>query len=301
MPAFKNFTLRFILALSSILLFSLPLVSQAQEHSPLSGTKKHPLPRIIALSPHIVEMLYDIGAGEQIIATTDFADYPQQANNIPSIGNYIRLQLERVIELQPDLIIAWKSGSPSDDLARLIQLGFKVVYSEPKTFTDIAKELRYFGQLTGHKQQSDRLADNFLHQLRDIKNRYQDKAQINTFYELWSRPLTTIAKGSWPQQHLTICRAKNPFEQVNSPYPQINIEQVLKMPVQLIIQPLSINQKDKEAFNWREWPMIKAVADNHIINPDADALHRMTRRSLQALNQLCSDIDRVRQFYLSGA
>ena len=91
-------------------------------------------PSIIALAPHIVEMLYDVGAGEQIIGTTSFADYPEQAKKIPRIGNYVRLQLERVIELQPDLIIAWKSGNPSDDLALLEQLGFNIMYSQPHSF-----------------------------------------------------------------------------------------------------------------------------------------------------------------------
>ena len=76
------------------------------------------------------------------------------------------------------------------------------------------------------------------------------------FYELWSRPLTTIAKGSWPQQHLNICQANNPFEQVATPYPQINIEQVLQTPVDLIIQPMSINHMAKEGFNWQDWPII---------------------------------------------
>ncbi|WP_281560186.1 cobalamin-binding protein [Thalassomonas sp. RHCl1] len=296
MILFKAVTVKvsLMITLATVLLTSLSLAAKPQE------TESKPLPKIIALSPHIVEMLYDVGAGKQIIATTDFADYPEQAKNIPSIGNYIRLQLEKVIALQPDLIIAWKSGNPSDDLARLSQLGFKVVYSEPKTFRDIAKELRQFADLSGHSEQGRQVADAFLKQLDDIKDRYRDKQTITAFYELWSRPLTTIARGSWPQQHLNICRAENPFEQVSSPYPQVNIEQVLKTPIQLIIQPLSVNQKDKEGFNWRDWPTIQAVSENNIITPDADALHRMTRRSLLALDKLCLDIDKVRQSYLSG-
>ena len=103
---------------------------QANEPTSLTGDK-HIKPRIIALAPHIVEILYDIGAGDQIIGTTDFADYPEQAKLIPRIGNHAKLQIERVIALQPDLIIAWRSGNPSDDLNRLSQLGFTIVYSEP--------------------------------------------------------------------------------------------------------------------------------------------------------------------------
>ena len=272
------------------LLFTLYLISSSA-YAQLTNEKK---PTIIALSPHIVEMLYDVGAGEQIIGTTAFADYPEQAKKIPRIGNYVRLQLERVIELQPDLVIAWKSGNPSDDLARLEQLGFTVVYSQPHTFEDIAQEIRHFARLTGHSAQGEKVAHKFEQELKKITQRYQDKDEITGFYELWSRPLTTVAKGSWPQQFLNICKVKNPFKQVITPYPQISIEQVLPASVQLIIQPLSENQKEREGFNWQDWSIIPAVANNHIIQPDADAMHRMSIRSLTALKDLCAKIDNKR-------
>ena len=251
-------------------------------------------PSIIALAPHIVEMLYDIGAGEQIIGTTTYADYPESAKKIPRIGNHARIQIERVIELQPDLIIAWKSGSPSDDLGRLAQLGFKVIYSQPNTFEDIAIELRQFAVLTGHQVEGEKIAKAFEKKLADIKKTYQNKTKIIGFYELWSRPLTTIAKGSWPQQFLTACQVTNPFEQASTPYPQISIEQVLPASVQVIIQPLSSATKARETFPWQDWPMIPAVANNHIIQPNTDAMHRMTIRSLGALKDLCQAIDNTR-------
>ena len=253
-------------------------------------------PTIIALSPHIVEMLYDIGAGEQIIGTTTFANYPEQAKKIPIVGNYLRLQIEKIISLQPDYIIAWRNGSPSDDLARLEQLGFNIIDSQPNTFDDIAKEMRQFGQLTGHKAQAEIKALQLLSELEKITNQYQNKTPITVFYELWSRPLTTVAKGSWPQQFLDICKAENPFEQAEAPYPQINIEKVLLTPVQLIIQPLSINQPDKDAFNWQDWSVIPAVANKRIIQPNADTMHRMTMRSLIELKKLCASIDETRQW-----
>lgn len=254
-------------------------------------------PSIIALAPHIVEMLYDIGAGEQIIGTTAFADHPEQAKSIPVVGNYLRLQIEKVIAMQPDFIIAWKSGNPSDDLARLQQLGFNIIYSEPHSFEDIAKEMLHFGQLTGHEIQAKQQVNKLLNDLEVIKNQYNDKPAITVFYELWSRPLTTVAKGSWPQQFLNVCGAKNPFEPLDIAYPQVNIEKVLEASIQLIIQPLSKNQTDKLGFNWQDWPIIPAVKNNQIIQPDADAMHRMTMRSLKALELLCADIDNSREFF----
>jgi len=285
----KLITLLFTLLLVTSLAFA-----ESNEEQSKKLSKETDKPTIIALAPHIVEMLYDVGAGEQIIGTTAFADYPEQAKEIPRIGNYVRLQLERVIELQPDLIIAWKSGNPSDDLARLEQLGFNVIYSQPHTFEDIANEVRHFAKLTGHSKQGEQVAQKFEQELANITKTYQNKKEITGFYELWSRPLTTVAKGSWPQQFLNICKVKNPFKPVLTPYPQISIEQVLPASVQLIIQPLSINQKDREGFNWQDWQIIPAVANKQIIQPDADAMHRMTLRSLTALKDLCATIDKTR-------
>jgi len=254
-------------------------------------------PRIIALSPHIVEMLYSIDAGDQIIATTEFSDYPLAAKKIPRIGNYLRLQIERIVELKPDYIIAWQGGSPNDDLARLKKLGFNIIYSGPKNFTDIARDLQIFGKISGHQQTADKLALAFLKRLENIKTKYQHKPLISAFYELWSTPLTTIAKGSWPQQHLDICRATNVFYDTASAYPIVGIEQVINKNIQVIIVPLSSNQTDKQGYNWQKWPVINAVKNKQFIYPNSDKMHRMTLRALDELENLCEKIDEVRQFY----
>jgi len=278
-----------------VILFSIAIPDVAITHAIANDDNNiKTKPSIVALSPHIVEMLYDIGAGEQIIGTTTFADYPEQAKKIPTIGNYMRLQIERVVELQPDLIIAWKSGNPSDDLTRLKQLGFTIVYSQPKSFEDIAKELRYFANITGHNIKGEQVALAFEKELVKVTSQFKNKAPILGFYELWSRPLTTVARGSWPQQHLAICQVTNPFENAITSYPQINIEQLIPLSVDLIIQPLSINQKEREGFNWQPWSIIPAVANQNIIQPNADALHRMTLRSLPALKELCLSVDKIR-------
>lgn len=254
-------------------------------------------PTILALSPHVVELLFALGAGKQIIGTTDFADYPEAAKQIPVVGNYARLQIEKVIELKPDLIIAWKSGNPDDDLQRLVQLGFKLVYSDPQSLDDVAKELQYFGHISGHGARGKQLAGAYRSRLGHIRQRYRDKPMLKVFYELWARPLSTVAKGSWPQLLLDVCRAENPFVNALNSYPQIGIEQVLAHDVKLIIQPLSVNQKDKEGFNWQHWPALTAVKQGQLINVDADRLHRMTPRLLDELAVLCRGIDQSRQHY----
>ncbi len=271
-----------------------------------SSLKAEQKPRIIALSPHIVEMLFDIGAGEQIIATVEHANYPKQAMKIPRIGNYLGLQTERIIELQPDIIIAWQGSGATADLARLKQLGFTIIYSDPKRFSDIASDINKLGKITGHEQKANTLAKHFLAQLAHITKTYANKSKITAFYQLWSNPLTTIAQGSWPQQYLDICQVENPFYHAINSYPTVSIEQIVTQPIELIIIPTNkvidkITTQQKLNHYWQKWPKIKAVKNKQFIYPNADTMHRMTLRALTGLTKFCQQIDRVRNFYLHAA
>jgi len=254
-----------------------------------------PAQRIIALAPHIVEMLYEVGAGDKIIGTTEHADFPEAANNIPRVGNYAKLNIEQVLASDPDLIIAWKTGNPSDDLARLASFGLNIVYSQPKALTDVAKEIKYFAELAGEKQAGERVAQQYLADLKKIKAQYQDKTKVKVFYELWPRPLTTTARKSWSQQQLDVCQISNPFIDSASDYPQINVEQVVLEAPEIIIQPSTHGVNAPDSVNWQQWPAIPAVKINGFIHPNADKLHRMTSRSLEELALLCQQIDELRK------
>ncbi|WP_350636312.1 helical backbone metal receptor, partial [Pseudoalteromonas sp. GW168-MNA-CIBAN-0100] len=106
--------------------------------------------RIVALAPHIVENLYAIGAGDNIVGTVDYADYPAAAKSITRIGGYYGISIEKLLVLKPDIVIAWKSGNQSDDLAQIERLGIKLYLTDPTTVTGIADELLMLGKLTGN-------------------------------------------------------------------------------------------------------------------------------------------------------
>jgi vitamin B12 transport system substrate-binding protein len=138
-----------------------------QEITALSKEKRQKL-RIIALAPHIVESMFEVGAGQQIIATTAHADYPEAAKDILQIGNYARLQIEKIVQLQPDVVIAWKTGNPGDDLSRLKKYKVKVIYSNPTTLSQVADELLMLGQLTGRETAAEQAATAYTTQLNSL-------------------------------------------------------------------------------------------------------------------------------------
>ncbi|MEP1446521.1 MAG: cobalamin-binding protein [Paraglaciecola sp.] len=253
--------------------------------------------RIIALAPHIVESLYAIGAGQQIIGTTAYADYPSAAKDILQVGNYARLQIEKIIQLQPDVIIAWKTGNPTDDLARLESHQLKIIYSNPQTLEDVGKELIMLGKLTGREKVANKLSDRYLNELSNIRQRYAKLEQIKVFYELWSRPLRTVANNAWPQQQIELCGASNPFAKAQDDYPSVGLEQVLVTLPQVIIQPKQTNADNPDGLNWSQWQHIPAAKNNFILHPNADKVHRMTTRMLDEVVILCEQIDKARQFY----
>ena len=280
----------FALLLNPILLVVLPLSANDQ-------IKVTSAQRIVALAPHIVENLYQIGAGERIIATTEHADYPQAAKKIPRVGNYAQLNIEQILAADPDLVIAWQTGTASEDLARLEKYGIAIEYSNPKEVEDVAKELLFFGRLTGLEQEAELQAKQVIEKLETIKQAYSDKAPISVFYELWPRPLTTIAREAWLQKHLDICGATNPFVDAKTDYPQINIEQVVLKGPQVIIQPRSHSSNTPDQINSQQWPQIPAVKHKAFIHPDADKLYRTTSRSFEELAKLCQSIDSLRTKY----
>ncbi len=261
----------------------------------IANTLDKPAQRIIALAPHIVENLYQIGAGDRIIGTTDHADFPEQAKSIPRIGNYAALSIEKVLATNPDLIIAWKTGNPSEDLARLASFGIPIVYSNPLALEDVAQELRDLGQWTGLTKIANEKADAYLADLAKVRADYQGAEPISVFYELWPRPLTTIAKNAWLQQQIKVCGATNPFVDSKTDYPQINIEQVIIKSPEIIIQPTSHGHQSPDKIDWQQWSEIPAVKHNAFIHPNADMLYRMTSRSIKELASLCRLIDKHRQ------
>lgn len=255
---------------------------------------EHSAQRIIALAPHVVEMLAQLGVMDRIVGTTDHADFPEAANNIPRVGNYAKISIEDVLAADPDLIIAWKTGNPPDDLARLKKLGLTIVYSDPHALKDVAKELVYFSTLVNKEALGKKLANDYLTRLDTLTQQYADKEPVSIFYELWAQPLTTTARKSWSQQQLDVCKVDNPFVDSDTDYPQVNIEKVVLSAPRVIIQPSAHNDNAPKRINWQQWPKLPAVQHNAFVRPNADKLHRMTPRSLDELDWLCQQIDNYR-------
>jgi len=252
--------------------------------------------RIIALSPHSVEMLFAMGAGDKIIATTEYADYPAEAKKIERIGGFQGILIERVLELNPDLIIIWQSGNQLEQSEQLKKLGFNLYYSKPTTLNTIATELIELGELVGHQAQAQQLADQFNQHLAKVTKQFADKDPVKVFYQLWPEPLQTAAGNSWIQHMLKICQGDNIFNDAVNDYPKVSLENVVIRAPEALIMPLADYQNKPDDINWQKWPELPAVKNKQLYYLDADLLHRASPRVLRGLDALCESIDKARAF-----
>ena len=247
-------------------------------------TLQKPAQRIISLSPHLTENLFTLGADSQLLATIQGSDFPLAAKKVPIIGSYAGLKLERIVELKPDLIIAWKDGTSAREIAQLRRLGFLVWISRPKSLNDVATEFRILGRLTGHEKTANALASEYEIQLKQLKNNglIDKKLPLKTFFQVSGQPLFTINQTTFIHQMLQTCRFENVFASVVQVSPQVSVENVLMTQAQVIF---SFNKQ--ELMPWLAWKNLPAVKNKRLYFVDANEFSRPSLTLLKGVKTLC--------------
>ncbi|MFM4938973.1 cobalamin-binding protein [Aeromonas enteropelogenes] len=242
--------------------------------------------RVVSVVPHLTELLYDIGAGDKLVAVDDASDYPPEVTDKPKVANYRSINVEALLAQKPDLILAWRSAQ-SRMLAPLEKLGIPVFYSEPTDFDSLAGEMRALGKMLGIEQRANEAADRYLARLAALRQRYGQPTGVKVFYQLWYPPLTSASGRAWPAQAIELCGGINVMTHAKTPYPQVSQEQVIKANPELILA----GSDDPGALaHWQQWTMIDAVKQGRLVLINSDELHRFTPRALNAVEQVCSAI-----------
>jgi len=254
---------------------------------------QQPVQRIISLSPHITELLFAAGATGQIVGTVDFSDYPPQATAIARIGSYNRFDAERILALQPQLIIAWQSGNPASEIEKLKQTGIPVFFTEPHSLQDIAKSLRQFGELLGTQAVAGKAAQRYESELKNVQKQNAAQENVRVFYQVWHQPLMTVNGQHLISQIIRLCGGENVFADLAALAPQVDVEAVLHKNPQVIIVGMDEQKKDL-LYDWSQWPQLAAVANRHIYYVDSDTIARHTPRILQGAQTICRHLDAVR-------
>jgi iron complex transport system substrate-binding protein len=251
-----------------------------------------PAQRIISLAPHTTELLFAAGAGKSIVAVTAWSDYPPQAKNIPSVGSATELDVERIIKLQPDLVVAWKNGNKPRQIAHLRKFGIQVFESEPKTLDEIANSIKKLSMLAGTEKIGEQQALAFQQKIQVLKNKYQHAAEVRYFYQIWQKPLMTLNGEHLISQALKICGGKNIFSELVPTAPTVNSESVIQKNPEVIF--MSSEEKNANSL-WQSFPNMMAVSRNNLFTFNGSIMNRAGPRMAEATEQLCEKLELARQ------
>ncbi len=254
-----------------------------------------PAQRIVSLAPHITEMLFSAGAGERIVGTVDFSNYPVAARHIPRIGSSQHLDFERITALQPDLVIGWKSGNPQAALDHLDKLGFALFLSEPRTMTDIADGVETLARLTATEAVAHSAVQPFRDGLQKLALRHRNASPVSVFYEIWNKPLMTLNGEHIVSDVLALCGGHNVFAELSNLAPTVSIEAVLEKNPQAIIASGSNDEPPLWLDEWQQWPHLQSVENGHVFFIPPDIIQRHSLRLLQGAEMLCAQLEQVRQ------
>lgn len=248
---------------------------------------ERPARSLVTLAPHLAELVYEAGAGEALLATVEYSDYPAQARALPRVGDAFRLDIEGILALRPDLVIAWDSGNPSAAVAQLRGLGLNVWSVEIRQPQEIASVLRNIGRAAGHTAEAGKAADAYEDRLTHLAGRYAGSASIDYFYQVDANPLFTIGNDHLISQGLALCGGRNVFESEDGLAFQVSHEAVVAADPGALLAPRSPGQPDPLA-RWFDWPRMNAVSSGALITLDADRISRATTRWLDSIETACT-------------
>lgn len=253
-----------------------------------------PAKRIISLAPHATELLFTAGAGDKVIGVVNYSDFPEAAKKIPRVGSYKKLDIERIVSMQPDLIVAWQTGNRPVEMKRLQETGLTVFFTEPQRLPDIASLISRLGKLTGTGERAEQAAKTFMQQYHLLKNKYNNKEKLRAFYQVWDKPLMTINGEHLVSDVMRLCGLKNVFSGIKHLVPRIDKEAVLKADPQVIIAGGISKVKPQWAQQWQRWPELSASKLNALVDINPDHIQRHSTRILMGVKELCEKAEQVR-------
>lgn len=266
--------------------FAVQSAGAATRESPDAAAERPVARRIVSLAPHITELVYAAGAGARLVATVEYSDYPAAARRVPRIGDAFRIDLERLLVLQPDLVLTWADGTPAAVLERLGAMGLRHEPVETERLDDVPRALRRIGVLAGTEPVAERSAVDYERRLAQLRRSHAGRASRSVFIEVDDRPLYTVNDRHVISEVVALCGGRNVFGTLGQLAPQVALEAVLAADPEVI---LSLDDAVADPLaEWRRWPELRAVRGGAIYSLPADLLTRPTPRILDGVEIACT-------------
>ncbi|HEY5808001.1 MAG TPA: cobalamin-binding protein [Povalibacter sp.] len=259
----------------------------------LAGTIAEAAPvRIVSLAPNLTELAFSAGAGERIVGTVEYSDYPEAARSIMRIGDAFRIDYEQLVALRPDVVLAWEPGTPSAVIDRVRSLHINVVVIRTYNLAEIGAGVREIGRIAHSESLAMAAATAFETDIAMLRQQFSARPAVDVFLQINDRPLYTVNGKQVMSEVLALCGGRNVFGSLSDLAPQVGVEAVIAANPGAIVStgdsgPAALDQ-------WRKWPQLRAVAAGNLFSLPADDLSRPTLRLAQGARAMCRTLETAR-------
>jgi iron complex transport system substrate-binding protein len=244
--------------------------------------------RIVALAPSITEIIFQLNQAHRLKGVTQFSNYPPEALALPKVGSYIRLDLERIVALDPDLCIGIKDGNPKEIVARLQSMKIPVYVVDPRNLDTVIETILEIGQLLNAAERANLLAKTMGNRLqRVMKIAAQTEKRPRVFIQIGISPIISVGPKTFVHDLIVKAGGIN-VATGSAAYPRYSREQVLALSPEIIIITSMARQADFEKVkeDWSQWSNLPAARNQKIFLVDSDVFNRPSPRLLYGLELL---------------
>lgn len=251
--------------------------------------------KIVSLAPHNTEILFSLGLGDKVVGVTSYCDYPEEATTKDIIGGFKEFNLEKIIELEPDLVLAYGSGDEEENKV-LREAGIKVLGFMPETIDEVIGDMKTIGKITGSGTEAEKVTLAMESKKNEILDKIKGQEKVKVFYEIWHEPLQAAGKGSFMGELLELIGVENiaADENEGQAYPIFDLEQLIERDPEVYITSADIPEKTIESIKARPgYEEITAVKDDRVYmfeDNDANILSRPGPRIVEALEIIAKTI-----------
>jgi len=245
--------------------------------------------RIASLAPGTTEMLFAAGAGQEVIATVEYSDEPPAARRVPRIGDVAAIDLERLLALRPDVVVAWPGGGNPAQRERLAGLHIPLYAQQVTRLADLPASVRRLGVLAGTESAAERAARDMEARLASLSRTYGASARDppSVLLQVWNRPIYTVGGKHLMSDALAVCGTRNVFGDLAEAGPVINTEAVIARNPDIIVAAGPPGEGVIWLADWKRFPTLAAVRNGRLVAFDDQALSRLGPSVIDATAELC--------------
>jgi len=238
--------------------------------------------RVVSLAPSLSEIVVELNSADLLVGVLDAGDRPPAIKDLPSVGRYGQLDMERLLSLKPDLLLLWPGSVGPAQRDQLKRLNIPTFVAEPHSLEQLTAQIEAIATQLGRPELGIERARELRQNLDELRQRYRREAPQRVFYQVWDKPLYTIGGGQIISDALEVCGARNVFGDLSLPARQVSIEAVLQRDPEVI---LASDQSQLDA--WNTWPQVAAVKQRQLLLVTDKGLERPSGQMIEATAKLC--------------